>query len=44
MTFYIPAMMFQELENLDYFSFEGGGVDDMNPNGMFGVKYGNRNS
>lgn len=29
--------MFKELVNLDYFSFEGGAIDDIDPNGMFGL-------
>jgi hypothetical protein len=29
--------MFTELNNLDYFSFEGGSIDDIDPNGMFGL-------
>ncbi|XP_045161800.2 leucine-rich repeat transmembrane protein FLRT3-like [Mercenaria mercenaria] len=36
-TYYIPSQMFQELVNLDYFSFEGGSIDDIDPNGMFGL-------
>ncbi|XP_060573711.1 leucine-rich repeat transmembrane protein FLRT3-like isoform X2 [Ruditapes philippinarum] len=36
-TYYIPSQMFTELNNLDFFSFEGGSIDDIDPNGMFGL-------